>query len=336
MFRRSNEPRRLGALKSYCSRNGSILDPSHPTIYLYRLYLSSSADFSLSISLPSGREVPREIHAPHNSLHIISSLHFRCLTVFFLGGGNLPSRCAAFVWLVCWCSLFHASQKDSCMAEAATVFEIDLIFVFEFDPIFVFQNDPIFVFQNDPSPPLRYMHCFRELLFRLDGNLYGRRTAGSVYRNELEEVKKLNPAKFQFVRGEKDPTVFRCTKTGIILIHHVDDIRAAGPEEDLAELLEQEFPKYCEIQCGDLERVGTAVEVLGRTKIRTNDAILTLADPCHIEAIKKVLEVKAGDHSEVPSKQLNLLETSPLNEEQAKAYRSAVGSAIYLGAALNL
>ena len=66
----------------------------------------------------------------------------------------MRSRCAAFVWLVCWCSLFHASQKDSCMAEAATVFEIDLIFVFEFDPIFVFQNDPIFVFQNDPSPYL--------------------------------------------------------------------------------------------------------------------------------------------------------------------------------------
>ena len=65
---------------------------------------------------------------------------------------------AAFFWLVCWCggavpffhvfaiavvpcgqktkntSLLHASQKDSCMAEAATVFEIDPIFVFENDP----------------------------------------------------------------------------------------------------------------------------------------------------------------------------------------------------------
>ena len=39
-------------------------------------------------------------------------------------------------------SLLHASQKDSCMVEAATAFEIDTIFVFEIDPIFVFQNDP--------------------------------------------------------------------------------------------------------------------------------------------------------------------------------------------------
>ena len=61
--------------------------------------------------------------------------------------------CHSFMYLQSrWCrvgkktniSLFHASQKDSCMAEAATVFQID--------PIFVFQNDPIFVFQNDPPP----------------------------------------------------------------------------------------------------------------------------------------------------------------------------------------
>ena len=29
---------------------------------------------------------------------------------------------------------------------------------------------------------------FRDFVFRVDGNLYGRRTAGSVYRDELEEV----------------------------------------------------------------------------------------------------------------------------------------------------
>ena len=45
-------------------------------------------------------------------------------------------------------------KKDSCMAEAASVFEIDPIFAFEIDSIFVFQNDPIFVFQNDPPPAL--------------------------------------------------------------------------------------------------------------------------------------------------------------------------------------
>ena len=33
-----------------------------------------------------------------------------------------------------------------------------------------------------------YKDSFKEIFFRLDGNLYGRRTAGSVYRIELEEI----------------------------------------------------------------------------------------------------------------------------------------------------
>ena len=61
------------------------------------------------------------------------------------------------------------------------------------------------------------------------------------------------------------------------------------------------MPKYCEIQCGQLEKVGTSVEVLGRTKIRTADAVLTLADPKHIEAIMSALNIGPKDPSEVPS-----------------------------------
>ena len=43
-----------------------------------------------------------------------------------------------------------ARRKESCMAEATTVFQIDSLFVFQIDPLFVFQNDSVFVFQNDP------------------------------------------------------------------------------------------------------------------------------------------------------------------------------------------
>ena len=78
-----------------------------------------------------------------------------------------------------------------------------------------------------PADQARYRHRFKDVLFRLDGNLYGRRTAGSVYRNELEEilVNKLDKNKFQFVCGVKDPTIFRCLKTGLVVIHHIDDFR---------------------------------------------------------------------------------------------------------------
>ena len=78
-----------------------------------------------------------------------------------------------------------------------------------------------------------YKDSFKELFFRLDGNLYGRRTAGSVYRNELEEIlcTKVGPQRYAFSRGEKDPCVFRWDKSGIVQIHHIDDIRMAGPKE---------------------------------------------------------------------------------------------------------
>ena len=177
-----------------------------------------------------------------------------------------------------------------------------------------------------------YKDRFKDMCFRLDGNLYGRRTAGSVYRNELEEIvcSRVDPQRYAFVRGQKDPCIFRCTKTGIVLLHHVDDIRAAGPSEALAHLFEQELPRHCEVQAGELEKEGTAVEYLGRTKVRSEDAILTIPDEKHRQAVISAAGISARDRSEVPPKQLNLLETTSLSEEEAKRYRSAVGSAIYL------
>ena len=124
--------------------------------------------------------------------------------------------------------------------------------------------------------------------------------------------------------------MFRCAKSRIILIHHIDDIRLAGPKEALEHFVDIEMPKHCEVQAGELESEGTAVEYLGRTKVRTKDAIITIPDEKHVKAVIAAAGISAKDRSEVPSKQLNLLETEPLGEADAKLYRSAVGSAIYL------
>ena len=55
----------------------------------------------------------------------------------------------------------------------------------------------------------------RNFVFRVDGNPYGRRTAGSVYRDELEEVLtgKLSQ-EYDFQRGTK---VFLDRQSGLIL-----------------------------------------------------------------------------------------------------------------------
>ena len=116
--------------------------------------------------------------------------------------------------------------------------------------------------------PFVHTSCFKEKVWRF--RQQDRCTATSYSRVDLQ--------RYAFVRGQKDRCVFRSTKTGIILLHHIDDIRAAGPEQALAQLFEKELPRHCEVQAGELEREGTAVEYLGRTKIRTSDAIITVPD----------------------------------------------------------
>ena len=95
------------------------------------------------------------------------------------------------------------------------------------------------------------------------------------------------------------------TVTGIVLLHHVDDIRAAGPSEALAHLFGQELPRQCEVQAGETEKEGTAVEYLGRTKVHAENAITTIPDEKRRRAVISAAGISARDRSEVLSKQGN-------------------------------
>ncbi|CAE8609616.1 unnamed protein product, partial [Polarella glacialis] len=130
----------------------------------------------------------------------------------------------------------------------------------------------------------------RDICSQLVGNLYGRRTAGAVYRDELEYVM------------------------------------------DLTRLFDTELAGYLKLKKGALEEVGTKVDVLGKTKLRTEDAVVTLPDEKHTDNIVVLLGLQAAKSSPVPSKKLELTEetTKAVTEQDASLYRSAVGSAIYL------
>ena len=107
--------------------------------------------------------------------------------------------------------------------------------------------------QWNPETMEEVRAAFSEYMFRLEGNFYGRRTAGAVYRDEFEEIlcTKLQP-EFEFKRGVRDPCVYRCDKTNIMLVHHVDDVRCAGPTSMLNRLIDEVIPRHCEIQSGPL------------------------------------------------------------------------------------
>ncbi|CAE7501560.1 PARP6, partial [Symbiodinium sp. KB8] len=180
--------------------------------------------------------------------------------------------------------------------------------------------------EQPPADQARLWGQFNEMLFRLDGNLYGRRTAGSVYRDELEEVlcvKLKETGRYDFKRGVKDPCVYRCLKTGIVVVHHIDD----GDAASLNKLLDEDLAAHCEITTGPLEAEGVSGEVLGKTKTRLPGCILTAPDPKHAENIIKALGLKPGEKSPVPSRKPDLSDTTLLEAGDAARYRSAVGDA---------
>ncbi|CAE8654540.1 unnamed protein product [Polarella glacialis] len=174
----------------------------------------------------------------------------------------------------------------------------------------------------------------RDICWQFVGNLYGRRTAGAVYRDELEYVMVEKPKDhgFRFARGRRDPCVYRCATTGTTIVHHVDDFRATGSVKDLTRLFDTELAGYLKLKKGAREEVGTKVDVLGKTKLRTEDAVVTLPDEKHADNIVALLGLQAAKSSPVPSKKLELTEetTKAVTEQDASLYRSAVGSAIYL------
>ena len=174
---------------------------------------------------------------------------------------------------------------------------------------------------------------YKDVVLQLVGNLYGRRPAGSNYRKEFEEVvtQKLATKGYQFKRGKRDPTVYTCSKTGATILHHVDDLRVAAANDDLHSIVEG-LQGYLDMKTGKIEAPGTKVNVLGRTKVRTEDAFFTLPEAKHRDNILTLLDLWHAKPSRVAGKRIVPTETntSVVDSDRAVIYPKCVGSAIYL------
>ena len=176
-----------------------------------------------------------------------------------------------------------------------------------------------------------------EILWQVDGNLYGRQSAAAQYRDRLEEIltKELPKEKYFFKRGKLDACVFRCTCTGIVLVHHIDDFDVCGPADLLQDLLQVQLPKCgCKLKMGELEWPGEAStstsEFLGRKKILVENAVVTLPNEKHATDILRMLGLENAKPSPVPGKKLNLSDNKPLDGKAKEIFASCVGSATYL------
>ena len=175
----------------------------------------------------------------------------------------------------------------------------------------------------------------RDVVLELVGNLYGRRPAGSNYRKEFEQVvtQGLISKGYQFVRGTRDPTVYTCANTDATLLHHVDDTRLGASDSDLEFLQSDEgLGKYLDMKNGSVEKPGTKVNVLGRTKLRTQDAFFTLPDSKHRDNVLTLLDLWRAKPSRVAGRKIPRTEsnTQRVDERRAELYAKCVGSLIYL------
>ena len=123
--------------------------------------------------------------------------------------------------------------------------------------------------------------------------------------------KKCQKRSMKLERGKIDACVYKCKKTAAVLLHHIDDFDICGPESASRDLLPVQFPKNgCKLKMGDMEfpNVGskTTSDILGRTKINVEDAVITKPNEKHINTILKQLGLENAKSSPVPRKKFGL------------------------------
>ena len=96
--------------------------------------------------------------------------------------------------------------------------------------------------------------------------MYGRRTAGSNFRDGFEKAMKV----FGFARGASEPALYYHGEKKLTCTHHVDDGRRVGPVRELMKF--QDYLKTAMlVKMSGLMVPGTNSAHLGDTKVRGED-----------------------------------------------------------------
>jgi hypothetical protein len=90
--------------------------------------------------------------------------------------------------------------------------------------------------------------------------------------------------------------------------------------------------KYLGVNKCEIERPGTKVQVLSRTKLRTADSVITLANAKHIPDIIETLGLQSAKPSRVAGKKIVLVDENRklVDPDRADRFSKAVGASIYL------
>ena len=168
----------------------------------------------------------------------------------------------------------------------------------------------------------------KDYVWRLERSLYGRRSAGANWREHFEAVVKGYPVMVE--RSEYDPCLYICESEKWAMVHHVDDLTLTGPEENI-----ERFINYLGTQLlmkrGPLEYPGSVSSFLKCKKFRLGSAMVTVPEERHIHRILELTNLEACRTVDTPAERHSgECDDNELDQDQAKRYRSAVGTAIFV------
>eukprot|EP00971_Amphidinium_carterae_P328624 6460598-Amphidinium_carterae.1 len=168
--------------------------------------------------------------------------------------------------------------------------------------------------------------------WKLVGNLYGRRTAPSAFRQLFEAIMVKNG----FARGIIEPCAYYHKGWQVVATHHIDDVRIVGPEDGVQKTVAH-IRSFLLIKVSPPLIEQSAHDYLGSDWVRTRSGWIIVPSQKHMDKVLDIMEYNTSGRP-LPSgvvtpgveRQWTKEDEQELDAEAATKYRSAVGSLLYL------
>ena len=192
------------------------------------------------------------------------------------------------------------------------------------------QDDKIFM---EPPDEWFEKHSIERgtMVWHMIRALYGRRTAGSDFR-DLFEALVCSAKQRGFKKCEAEPCFYFNEQTRELVSHHIDDGRIVGPSSEISATLAY-LARYLLLKCSQEITSGCKVKYLGRMKERLEDGWRTDPSPKLLHQAMEAVGYDKQAPGKVPptpgvKRPTGKADPSPI--AKVFGYRSATGSLIYL------
>jgi len=176
-----------------------------------------------------------------------------------------------------------------------------------------------------------------DLVWQLVQSLYGKRTAGTNFRDFWEAIMCSVPD-HNYVRGDVEPCLYHSESHHVNLLHHVDDGRVCGPQNALNELIAF-LSLYLLLKISEPISTGMAYKYLNRVRLRIENGWVIMPNP---DLVERVLSMVGTDQSRPKgfvTPGVHRPTSDPLHDvpcEEVAIFRAATGSLLHFASDVEL